>query len=158
MIFPKNACSTIQQRVLSNLGRGILAALIVALLSVGGATGQTAKPSSRTSGFTEADVRDVFRRLDEDSDGKVTRAEYDGRKVFAIYRNAPADDSLGSGDVSFEQTKLSREFFNSSDSDRDGKLSPVEILRTFQFENIVADGKDSFTQDDLRVFMGRIGR
>lgn len=157
MICQKNACSTNQHGPFPDAIRGIVAVLALTLLAVGGAAAQTGKPTSQ-SGFSEADIQDVFRRLDEDSDGKVTRGEYDARKVFAIYRNAPADDSLGSGDVSFEQTKLSREYFDSADSDHDGKLSPIEILRTFQFENIVSDGKDHFTRDDVRVFMRRISR
>lgn len=157
MICQKNACTPNQNQPFLTAIRGIVAALTLILLTVGAAA-QTGKPTSRSSGFTEADVQDVFRRLDEDSDGKVTQGEYDGRKVFAFYRNAPADDSLGSGDVSFGQTKLSREFFDSADSDHDGKLSPVEILRTFQFESVVADGKGYFTRDELRVFMMRISR
>jgi Ca2+-binding EF-hand superfamily protein len=158
MICQRNACTTHQNGPFSAVIRGIVAALALTLLNVGGAAAQTGKPVSPPRGFSEADIQDVFRRLDEDSDGKVTRGEYDGRKVFAIYRNAPADDSLGSGDVSFEQTKLSREFFDSADSDHDGKLSPVEILRTFQYERVVTDGKGYFTRDELRVFMKQISR
>lgn len=108
--------------------------------------------------FTEKDIDTVFKALDLDGDGRVTRDEYANEKIFVFYRNVPiTDDALTSGDVTFGQTKLSRKFFDASDTDHNGKLSPVEVTDALQFEMITQPGKDFFTKDDLRTFMKRIG-
>ena len=109
--------------------------------------------------YTEADIQQVFSRLDVNADGKVTREEYNSQKIFAIYRNVPVDnDPLTGGDVSFGQTRVSREFFDATDSDRNGKLSPVELARALDFDRVVTDGKGYFTRDELGRFMKGIGR
>ena len=110
-------------------------------------------------GFTEKDIQQAFARLDADADGKVTRAEYDAEKISVIYRNVPLDSgSLEGGDVSFEQVKISRAFFDATDADRNGKLSPVELARSLQFESIAPDGQDHFTREDFGRFMNGIAR
>lgn len=110
-------------------------------------------------GFTEKDVQQAFSRLDEDADGKVTRAEFSAQKISVIYRNVPLDSgSLEGGDVSFEQVRISRAFFDAIDSDRNGRLSPVELSRSLQFESIASEGKDHFTREDFGRFMKGIAR
>lgn len=115
-------------------------------------------PASPANSFTEKDVQQAFGRLDTDADGKVTRTEYNDKKISAIYRNIPIDDPSEGGDVAFEQVKLSREFFDASDSDHNGRLSPIEVTRSLQFEAIATEGKDYFTRDELGRFMKGIGR
>ena len=109
-------------------------------------------------GFTEKEFTEVFKSLDEDGDGRVTHDEYVSQKIFVIYRRIPVNIAqLDDGEVTFEQTKLSREFFDSADKDGNGKLSPVEVTDALQFEMIAQPGKDFFTKEDLRTFMKRIG-
>jgi Ca2+-binding EF-hand superfamily protein len=108
--------------------------------------------------FNENDVRQVFKTLDEDGDGKVTREEYSSQKIFAIYRNVPPSSNLlEDNDIKFGQTKLSRDFFDASDTDKNGQLSPIEVIDAFHFERIDTLQRGFITIDDLRTFMKKIG-
>ena len=109
--------------------------------------------------FTEKEIDAVFKALDEDKNGKISREEFDDKKVTVIYQNAPiTNDSLTSGDVEFKQTKLSRAFFDSADVDKNGRLSPIEVTDALNFERIDRQGKGYLTKEDLQVFMSQIGR
>lgn len=107
--------------------------------------------------FTENDIRRVFSELDVDGDGKVTREEYNGQKIFVIYSNVPVDPYTATGgDIKFGETKMSRRAFDAADADRNGQLSATEITDAFKFENIDKNGKGYFTLDELSVFMNGI--
>ena len=104
--------------------------------------------------YTDKEVAAIFKTLDTNGDGKVTREEYSANKVAIVYRNV----SGRGGNISFEQTKLSRAFFDAADVDHDGTLSPVEIIDALPFEAVDTDRKGYITLDDLRRFLTRIGR
>jgi Ca2+-binding EF-hand superfamily protein len=106
------------------------------------------------SAFTDKEITEIFKTLDTNGDGKVTREEYSANKVTIIYRNVPA----GNTNLTFKQTKLSRAFFDAADADHDGTLSPVEAMDALPFEAVDADRKGYITRDDLRRFLTRIGR
>jgi EF-hand domain pair/EF hand len=109
---------------------------------------------SAPSAFTDKEITAIFRMLDTNRDGKVTREEYSANKVMILYRNAPAGDTR----LTFEETKLSRPFFDAADSDHDGTLSPLEAMDALPFEAVDADRKGYIDLEDLRAFLNRIGR
>ncbi len=103
--------------------------------------------------YTDAEITEIFQKLDTAHDGKVTRDEYAVNKVMVIYRNVPA----GTTDLTFEQTRVSRAFFDAADVNHDGKLSPTEIIDALPFEAVDLDHKGYFVIDDLRRFLDKIG-
>jgi Ca2+-binding EF-hand superfamily protein len=109
---------------------------------------------SPVSAYTDKEVAEIFQALDANHDGKVTRAEYNVGKVAVIYRNVPA----GTANLTFEQTLVSRTFFDSADANHDGVLTPTEIMDALPFEAVDLDRKGYFTIDDLRRFLKKIGR
>jgi hypothetical protein len=106
------------------------------------------------SAYTDKEITAIFQTLDTNGDGKITREEYSANKVAIIYRNVHGR----SGNLTFEQTQLSRSFFDAADVDHDGTLSPVEIVDALPFEAADTDHKGYITLDDLRRFLARIGR
>ncbi len=104
--------------------------------------------------YTEEEIKAIFRELDTNGDGKVTREEYSAKKVTIIYRNVPA----GNTRLTFAQTKVSRAFFDAADTDHDGTLSPLEVMDALPFEAVDTDRKGYINLDDLRRFLTRIGR
>ncbi len=106
------------------------------------------------SAFTDQEIKAIFQALDTNGDGKVTREEYSANKVVIIYRNVPA----GNTTLSFEQTKVSRAFFDAADTDHDGTLSPLEVMDALPFEAVDTDRKGYIDLDEFRRFMNRIGR
>ena len=104
--------------------------------------------------YTDKEIISIFRMLDTNGDGKVTREEYSANKVKILYRNTPKGDTT----LTFDQTKVSRAFFDAADTDHDGTLSPVEAMDALRFEAVDKDQKGYITLDDLRRFLNSIGR
>jgi Ca2+-binding EF-hand superfamily protein len=103
--------------------------------------------------ITDSEIDAAFKMFDEDKDGKVTRAEYAVFKVRIIYRNVQTDPIAG---VEFSQTRVSRQFFDSADGNRDGKLSVIEIIDALPFEKVAVAPNDFFVYEDLQRFMRAI--
>lgn len=123
-------------------GKPILVAALAVLAAV-----------APTSAYTDNDVVAIFQMLDTNGDGKVTREEFSANKVAIIYRHVQ-----DGRDLTFDDTRLSRSFFDAADVDHDGTLEPVEILDALRFEDVDTDAKGYFTLDDLRRFATRILR
>ncbi len=104
--------------------------------------------------YTEKEIERIFQMLDTNGDGKVTREEYSANKVVIFYRKKPQ----GNTTLTFEETGLSRQFFDAADTDHDGTLSPLEMTDALPFEAVDVDHKGYITLDDLRRFLTRIGR
>jgi hypothetical protein len=75
--------------------------------------------------------------------------------VAIIYRRIPTNPIAG---VTFEQTKVSRQFFDAADTNHDGKLSPQEITDSLPFEAVAGTNKDYFEIDALRRHLQTIGQ
>lgn len=72
-------------------------------------------------------------------------------EVKIVYRNI---SMAGAPNLTFEQKGLSRAFFDA----HDGTLDPVEITDALPFEAADPDHKGYILYEDLRRFLGRIGR
>ncbi len=111
--------------------------------------------SGSAMAFTDAEIEEVFKTFDSNGDGKVDRTEFDVNKINIIYRNIKTDPIKG---VAFEQTKISRTFFDDLDKDHNGLLRPIEITDGLQFERIAGERRSSFEISDLSRFMKSVGR
>ncbi len=101
------------------------------------------------------EVGNIFRMLDSNRDGKVSRTEFNIAKVNVIYRDSRTDPAAG---LTFKQAGVSRKFFTSADADHDGRLSPVELLDAFRFDAIDTGNRGYLVLEDLLRFMKSIGR
>ena len=113
---------------------------------------------SPAAAYTDQEIAAVFKGLDADGDGKVTRIEYETNKVLVIYLKAPVDVNVADQGPTFRETGLSRQYFDSLDKNHDGRLSPTEIVDGLAFEKIDTDNKGYFTRRELQAFMKSIGR
>ena len=104
--------------------------------------------------FTDEEVLEIFQLLDTNRDGRVDSAEFANNKVMVIFRKQPKGDTI----ITFEETKVSREWFDKADTNQDGKLSGVEVLGALRFEVIDTRNKGYFTLKDLTRFLKTIGR
>jgi hypothetical protein len=110
---------------------------------------------SSAATFTDGEIDEIFGAFDSQADGQVTRSEFNFMKVRIIYRNVETDPIAG---VTFEQTKLSRGFFDSLDTDHDGRLSPLEIHDGLRFESVASDNPGYFTREEFRRFVHSIAQ
>jgi Ca2+-binding EF-hand superfamily protein len=134
--------------------RRIFERLVVPIVGAAAALVALSSSIDRSWGYTDKEITAIFHMLDTNGDGRVTREEYSANKVKLIYRNM----STASTTLTFENTKVSRAFFDAADTDHDGTLSPVEIMDALPFEAVDTDRKGYIVLDDLGRFLGRIGR
>ena len=75
--------------------------------------------------------RQVFRELDRDGDGQISRSEFELKKVAVIYRNAQGREAR----LRIEDTTLSRRAFNEFDLEKKGVLDVRDVAAAppFQF-------------------------
>jgi EF hand len=136
----------IMQRIAIAIG----AWLLISAVAIG-------TPFGAAFAFTEQELQRVFAILDSNKTGKVDRTEYDQNKVAAMFWQ-PKLGSMEMGELTFEDTKFNRAFFDSADTDHKGRLDGVDLIYALQFEKIDVDRKGYITIDDLRRFMNEAGR
>jgi Ca2+-binding EF-hand superfamily protein len=121
----------------------VLAALLVA-------------PSSAPSAYTLEEAKQIFATLDADHNGKVTKLEFEANKIDAFYfraRTDPQDSRLR-----FEETGLSRAFFDQADEGHKGYLTGLDLVDSIRFEMIDAKHRGYFDFSDLVVGLKSISR
>jgi hypothetical protein len=128
------------------------AAVVLALLLVG--------PLHPAAAFTDTEAHGIFDMLDPDHHGKVTKIEFQVNKMNAFYfrfrprKNASSDMKP----LTFEEMRVSREFFDKADQGRQGHLDGVDINDAIHFEDIDTTRRGYFDFGDLAVFLKKIGR
>jgi hypothetical protein len=110
------------------------------------------------AGFTAKQEREIYAALDPDGTGKVTREQFDARKMDAFYLHRYPDAAGRMKPLTFEETGLSREFFDRADTDHDGLLDGIEMMDAVRFEDIDVKGRGYFDFSDLVVYLKKIGR
>jgi hypothetical protein len=128
------------------------AAVVLALLLVG--------PLHPAAAFTDREAHGIFDMLDPDHHGKVTKVEFEVNKMNAFYfrfrprKNASSDMRP----LTFEQMRVSREFFDKADQGHEGHLDAVDVNDAIHFEDIDTTRRGYFDFGDLAVFLKKIGR
>jgi len=111
-------------------------------------------PLAPAGAFTDQQVTEIYKLLDDKGDGKVDRLEFDINKVRALFwRDQPPGTEL-----TFEQTGLKREYFDKLDTNHDGKLSSFEMVDGVKFDDLDYGHKGYITKEDLRRYLTEVGR
>lgn len=130
---------------------GVLMALLSQIAMAGHAFAYTGK---------EAHI--IFDILDPEHHGKVTKVEFEAYKVDAFYfRRMPGDIGAMKGAMKplrFEDTGLSREFFERNDTNHDGAIDALEMLDAVKFETIDRKHRGYFDFTDFTEFLATIAR
>jgi len=106
--------------------------------------------------YTLQEAKAVFDILDTNHDGKVTRLEFETNKVDAFFfrnRMDPQDTRLR-----FEDTGLSRAFFDQADEGHKGYLTGLDLVDAIRFEMIDTHHRGYFDFDELAAGLKTIGR
>jgi hypothetical protein len=110
----------------------------------------------RAMAYTDAQAREIFDILDSAHDGKVTKLEFEANKVDAFYfrdRKNPQDPRLR-----FEETGLSRAFFDQADQGHKGYLTGLDLVDSIRFESIDVRHRGYFEFSDLLAGLKTISR
>jgi hypothetical protein len=135
--------------VLGRSMRSFLQAASAALL----ATVLAAPPAAA---YTLKEAREIFNVLDAKHDGKVTKLEFEANKIDAFFfraRKDPQDPRLR-----YEDTGLSRAFFDAADQGHKGYLTGLDLVDAIHFEDIDVRHRGYFTFEDLVEGLKRISR
>jgi Ca2+-binding EF-hand superfamily protein len=78
------------------------------------------------------DIEELFRFVDSAGDGRISRTEFEMKKVELIFRRAKEHKTS----LKFEETLISRAAFDELDLDHDGVLTSGEVIASsiFNFE------------------------
>lgn len=108
------------------------------------------------SAYTLKEAEEIFDILDSNHDGKVTKLEFEANKVDAFFFRTRRDDS--DPRLRFEDTELSRAFFDAADQGHKGYLTGLDLVDAIHFENIDVTHKGYFDFNDLVAGLKAIGR
>jgi hypothetical protein len=108
--------------------------------------------------FTDEEIREVYRALDPDNQGQVTRVQFQINKMNAFYFRHRPTARWEMKPLSFEETGLSRAFFDTVDKNHDGHIDSIEIIDAIHFEDIDTKLRGYFDFADLVVYLNKIGR
>ncbi len=125
---------------------GAFAALVIAILLLPGVA----------SAYTPQEAREIFDILDTDHDGKVTKLEFETNKMDAFYFRARQNEQ--DPRLRFEDTGLSRDFFEKADEGHKGYLTGLDLADAIHFEDIDVKHRGYFTFEDFLAGLKSIGR
>lgn len=108
--------------------------------------------------FTEKQEHDIYATLDPDGSGKVTREQFDANKMNAFYLHRYPDAEGRMKPLTFQETGLSREFFDRADTDHDGTIDGIEMMDAVHFNDIDTKRRGYFDFSDLVTYLKKIGR
>ncbi len=106
--------------------------------------------------YTQDQAREIFDILVSNHNGKVTKLEFEANKIDAFYfrdRKDPQDPRLR-----FEETGLSRAFFDQADEGHKGYLTGLELIDAIRFESIYVRHRGYFECGDLVAGLKTISR
>jgi hypothetical protein len=109
-------------------------------------------------GFTDEEMHEIYRALDPDNHGQVTRVQFQINKMNAFYFRRQPTARWEMKPLSFEETGLSRDFFDKVDRDHNGHIDSIEIIDAIHFEDIDTKRRGYFDFADLVLFLNRVGR
>ena len=110
------------------------------------------------AGFTDDEMREIYRNLDPENHGQVTNIQFQINKMNAFYFRHRPTARWEMKPLSFEETGLSRAFFDKVDKDHDGHIDSIEIIDAIRFEDIDIKRRGYFDFSDLVVYLNKIGR
>ena len=103
-----------------------------AMLVLGGVA--VVAPVRTANAYTLDEAKEIFAIFDANHDGKVTKLEFETYKVDAFYfrERKDSDDPR----LRFQDTGLSREFFDKADEGHKGYLTGLDLIDAIHFEDI----------------------
>ena len=127
---------------------GVVAMVVLAVLVLA--------PGRAASAYTLEQAHQIFDLLDTSHDGKVTKLEFEANKVDAFYfRNRRNDEDPR---LRFEDTGLSREFFDRADEGHKGYLTGLDLIDAIHFEDIDLKHRGYFDFQDFVAALKTISR
>jgi hypothetical protein len=113
-------------------------------------------PGRAARAYSLEESQQIFEILDTDRDGKVTKLEFAANKIDAFYfrnRKNPEDPRLR-----FEETGLTREFFDRADQGHKGYLTGLDLIDAIHFEDIDTKHRGYFTFQEFLSALHTISR
>ncbi|HUK57744.1 MAG TPA: hypothetical protein VLV50_00830 [Stellaceae bacterium] len=126
-------------------GGAVAALAIASILLPGGA-----------SAYTLQEAKGIFDILDTNHDGKVTKLEFETNKMDAFYFRARQNEQ--DPRLRFEDTGLSRAFFEKADEGHKGYLTGLDLADAIHFEDIDVKHHGSFTFEEFVAGLKSISR
>jgi hypothetical protein len=133
----------------ARVGRwGVFAVIVLAVLALA--------PGHAARAYTPEQAKQIFDILDSTHDGKVTKLEFEANKVDAFYfRNRKNDQDPR---LKFEDTGLSRDFFDKADEGHKGYLTGLDLIDAIHFEDIDVKHRGYFDFQDFVAALKTISR